>query len=319
MKTKLPHDQSSFFKSPKYWKAVHIFIQNELNNDGIDQTSGFFIPKKQTQKAYIIAKESGILSGKEELDFFLLTFFPKIKYKWNIEKTDNYYYLKKNQKIFFCSGNTREIMKFERVFLNILSRMSGIASHVKKISQNLKTPIATTRKTQWSFLDKKAVFEGGGLTHRIGLFDGIMLKENHLISIDYDFILHEDILNSFITRNIQFIEVEVETETEFKKIFKTFFPDFSEKSTKSSYSNKLLDIKKIIMFDNFSPKSIKKIIKTLPSLTERHSKNLFLEASGGISQANIEKYQDTGVDVISMGSITNNVTPIDFSLRLEQQ
>ncbi len=302
MKKTLPHDQSSFFSSPRYQKALEKFLEYELENDGEDLTSRVFL-KEEKGEVFVIAKENGVLAGKEELDFFLQRFFPEISYTWT-DKIQDGEKVEKNQKILTASGESYSLMKMERVFLNILSRMSGIATQTQKLSEISGIPIAATRKTQWSYFDKKAVYVGGGLTHRMGLFDAIMLKENHLFQMKNT----SEKIQKFLEKQNseifpQFLEIEIETPAEFQNIFSLFWNSNTE------------SFPKVIMLDNFSPAEISQTLAPLPEISERHQKNIFLEASGGISEHNIEGYTKTGVDVISMGSLTNSVVPLDFSMR----
>jgi len=313
----LPHNRSEFFGTEKYWNAVEKFFAYELENDGEDLSAEFFLEKGKTAQVYVIAKEEGIIAGKEELTFFLQKFFSensrRIKGNWLVNDQEK---VQKNQRIFEAEGDSKALMKFERVFLNVLSRMSGIATQTQKlvgITENSPIQIAATRKTQWSYLDKKAVHIGGGLTHRMGLFDAIMIKENHQIVGDYNLPI-SGYLDSLKNKKIShFLEIEVETPEEFSEIFDIFWNVTSEAGKK---------MPKVIMLDNFSPEKIRETLEKFPEKTDRkyrYEKNIFLEASGGISAETIEEYKNSGVDVVSMGSLTNFVKPIDFSMRVEKK
>lgn len=302
----LPHDRSEFFTTSRYWEAVENFLRFELENDGEDITSREFLKGKKG-KVYVINKtsSSSVLAGKEELEFFLAKFFPEISYKWG-ENIEEGIVLQKNQKIFWAEGDAYSLMKLERVFLNVLSRMSGIATQTSFIGNIIKDStieIAATRKTQWSYLDKKAVHIGGGLTHRMGLFDAMMIKENHQIIGDYDLNIEKFLKQQCKQGSPKFLEVEVETLEEFKNIFNLFWNAENTEFTK------------VIMLDNFSAEKIQETLKNYPSAKSRHEKNIFLEASGGINEENISSYKKSSVDVISIGGLTNNVSPIDFSMR----
>lgn len=306
----LPHDRSLFFETQEYKKSVFSFFEKELQNDGIDITAqfSFSLQKKldTISSAYVIAKEDGILAGKEEILSFFSRQYPKVQIQFLIDDGNSFTAL---EKIIIFSGNASDILKIERVILNTLSRMSGIATMTKNLQEKSETPLAATRKTQWSYLDKKAVFVAGGLTHRMGLFDAILIKENHRIINGYNSEIFSDenvktfLLQSEKEKHIAFIEVEVETEQEFEEIFKIF------------WKRKYLNISMVIMLDNFSSAEIKKIISSLPSLKERHFRKIFIEISGGITEKNLEIYSHLGADVISMGALTHSVIPIDFSLR----
>lgn len=298
----LPHDRSAFFTTEKYWNAVARFFVTELENDGSDITSSLTIGEHQLGSATIISKEEGMLAGQSEVDSFFSQHYPRIQFSFC--KQDGQY-LNSGDTLLEMRGNVRDILKAERVLLNTLSRMSGIATQTHAIQSELSTPIAATRKTQWSYLDKKAVFVGGGFTHRIGLFDAVLIKENHLIAMGNELlIMNPD------NKAVSFFEVETETKEEFFRIFNVFLKKGS-----------LQGIPKVIMLDNFIPESI---IDLLSDLEQRgwgrgfrHSKSIFLEASGGITTQNISDYDTSGVDVLSLGMLTNWVKPLDFSLRMK--
>jgi nicotinate-nucleotide pyrophosphorylase (carboxylating) len=295
----LPHDKSNFFKTKKYLDFINKYILNELSNDGKDITSLNVIKKNKVTNVKIISKERGILSGKFEIEYFLSHNYPNLNLKWFKNDRDSFI---KNDTILSISGSSYDLLKLERVILNILSRMSGITTFTKILQSKYKTPVSATRKTQAGYFDKKAVFVGGGLTHRIGLFDGLLIKENHIFIMGgIEKVL--DNIDNIKLENNNFIEIEVETKKEFLLVFKTFMLD------------KYKDIKKVIMLDNFLPSEIRDLLLNIDKKTSCHNNNLFLEVSGGINKNNIKDYDSLNIDVISMGSLTNSVSPIDFSMR----
>lgn len=301
----LPHDRSEFFSTEKYWHTVEQFFCFELENDGEDITAEFYVSENISAKAFVVTKSEGVLAGVDELTFFLQKFFPEISFSWKKSQGEG---IRRGEKIIEFSGNARKILKAERIFLNVLSRLSGIATQTKRniFLTGGTVHIAATRKTQWSYLDKKAVHVAGGLTHRIGLFDAILLKENHQIIEGY-----KTPNLSFFSQGIKFFEIEVETTEEFFKVFNEFLED-----------ENTVGLQKVIMLDNFMPEQIKLILDGLEKEGKgkkfRHENNIFLEASGGITEVNIAQYSNVGVDVLSMGSLTHSVLPIDFSLRIEK-
>lgn len=308
MNISLPHDRKKFFQTSHYWEAVKFFFHTELKNDGEDITAQFCVEAEKECVASIIAKSEGVLAGQEELNFFLQNFFPTLQTTWERGESEKIF---PEQKIITFTGNARKILQLERIFLNTLSRMSGIATMTHKISQ-LASPIqiAATRKTQWSYLDKKSVSIGGGLTHRMGLFDSVLVKENHQIIANYNENFFSQKQYEIVQRYAdekKFFEVEVETPEEFHKIFtkfcdEKFFPQ---------------QLQKVIMLDNFTPEKIFYLLQNFPKREYRHAKNIFLEASGGITEKNISQYSKSGVDVISLGALTHSVLPLDFSLRVQ--
>ncbi len=316
----LPHDRSDFFETEQYKIAVIDFFLGELQRDGQDVTSLLFVDSAVDGSAKIMAKQNGVLAGQSDIDFFIKTKenFLDIKINWKKKDGES---VETGDIICEFFGNSIDILNFERVSLNVLSRLSGIATATKNILEKSNTPIASTRKTQWSYLDKKAVFVGGGNTHRIGLFDAVLIKENHLISgkkIDVlQKLLHiQSYAPSEVLKNIKFIEVEVENIEEFYEVFEVFIQCSEKYKTSLKY-------KYVIMLDNFSPEQIDYLLSDLKNKNlnkkERNLKNIFIEISGGITSENIKNYSDLGADIISLGSLTHSVMPIDFSLRFSHR
>ena len=204
--------------------------------------------------------------------------------------------LKANQTILQVLGSAKSILSCERTVLNLVSRMSGIAtqtnylvSQIKKYSK--KTNLYSTRKTApgLRYFDKEAVIIGGGHKHRMALDDMIMIKDNHLLLCNS----MEDIIKKARKKHKR---VEVEVENQMDAIL----------AAKHGAT--------IVMLDNFSPVQIKKTIIALQKKKLRDK--IKLEASGGINSKNIGAYAKTGVDIISVGSVTNSVTGLDLSLEV---
>jgi len=268
-------------------KELLRFISEDIQ--GGDITS-VLLPKKKI-KAKIISRQEGVLAGvKFAGDIFRLK-----GCNVKIIKKDGAK-LKSNQTILQISGNAGTVLSCERTALNLLSRMSGIATQtnflVSKIRKiNRKTKLYSTRKTApgLRFFDKEAIMIGGGHKHRMSLNDMVMIKDNHLL-----------VTNSMegIIKNArkQHKHVEVEVENQRDAILAA-----SSGAT-------------IVMLDNFSPIQIKKTITVLQKKKLRNK--VKLEASGGINSKNISAYAKTGVDIISVGSITNSVKGLDLSLEV---
>ena len=259
------------------------------DNSHRDITSQILSNKKIT--ATIVSRQDGIVAGaKHARDIFALK-----KCSVQILRKDGQA-IRAGQSVLKISGSARSILSCERTALNLLSRMSGIATatnvlvrQVKRVSK--KTDLYSTRKTApgLRFFDKEAVEIGGGRKHRITLSDMIMIKDNHIAS--------EGSIIELIKRakkKAKTFEVEVDT--------------FSDAILAASLGVP------IIMLDNFSPQMIKKTISHLGKMNLR--RNIRLEASGGINAQNIKEFAKTGVDMISVGSITNSAKAIDFSLEI---
>lgn len=265
-------------------KELARFLAEDLGKGDI---SSSLLPRKKI-KARIISRQNAIVAGVK----FAKQIFELKGCKVRILKKDGNK-IKRNQAILEVSGMPQGILSAERTALNLLSRMSGIATQtnelVKKIP-SLKTKLYATRKTApgLRFFDKEAVMIGGGEKHRMSLDEMVMLKDNHL-SVEP----LERLIKKAKSKHKK-IEVEVET-----------------------LKDAIIAAKagaNIIMLDNFSPKNISKTISALKKLGLR--KKVKLEASGGINVSNISRYAKTGVDMISVGSITNSVSGIDLSLEV---
>ena len=268
-------------------KELLRFISEDIQ--GGDITS-VLLPKKKI-KAKIISRQEGVLAGvKFAGDIFRLK-----GCNVKIIKKDGAK-LKSNQIILQISGNAGTVLSCERTALNLLSRMSGISTQtnflVSKIRKiNRKTKLYSTRKTApgLRFFDKEAIMIGGGHKHRMSLNDMVMIKDNHLLVTNS----MEGIIKSARKRH-KHVEVEVENQRD---------------AILAASSGAT-----IVMLDNFSPVQIKKTIAALQKKKLRNK--VKLEASGGINSKNISAYTKTGVDMISVGSITNSVSGLDLSLKV---
>jgi nicotinate-nucleotide pyrophosphorylase (carboxylating) len=261
------------------------------------------LAKNEVGIAVLIAEESGVIGGIEEVSWFLQ------KHHLNVKAcVEDGQRILKGETILEVRGGQKDVLTKERICLNVLQRMSGIATETKHMTDLLNeydTRVAATRKTLLRYLDKKAVFLGGGLTHRFGLWDSILIKDNHLEVLKHEGI--RDYIETAIAKasafadKVRFIEIETAS---------------CEGAIRAARKFKQLKIKKpcIVMLDNLRPIEIEEIIETL------HEDNLYnhviLEASGAIIPKNIRKYAQTGIDVVSLGHLTHSVTILDMSLEM---
>ena len=218
---------------------------------------------------------------------------PKIKFMPLVSDGKSF---KTNAVIARVEGNVQSILSAERAALNFLSRLSGIATLTSKFVNKIKpykVKIMDTRKTTpgLRLLEKYAVAAGGGCNHRLGLHDQILIKDNHLKAIDYDWAALCHTIRKYKKRRVN-TEIEVSDLKELNEALK-LTPD-------------------IIMLDNMGIKEMKAAVKSLRSLRS----NIKLEASGGVSLKNVRKIAATGVDMISVGGLTHSSNPIDFSLEI---
>ena len=265
-------------------KQLSQFLAEDIGKGDI--TSALLSKKRISVK--IISREKAILAGsKYAKEIF------KLKGCESKIITKDGSRIKPNQTIMKITGDANKILTCERTALNIITRMSGIATQTNELVKKIpnKTKIYATRKTApgLRYFDKEAVEIGGGKKHRLRLDEMVMIKDNHIAV--------ENSISSLIKKT--------------KKKYKKF--EVEVENTEDA----ILAAKEgatIIMLDNFSPTQIIKTIAVLKNKKLR--KKVLLEASGGINSKNISKYGKTGVDIISIGSITNSVKGIDVSLEI---
>jgi nicotinate-nucleotide pyrophosphorylase (carboxylating) len=259
-----------------------------------DITTALTVPARTIAEAEIIAKDSGVIAGIEETR----TLLESLGLKAEALVADGEK-IRAKQTLIRVSGDARTILSTERTLLNILSRMSGIATATRKLTEKLqkaklKTRIASTRKTAPGLLyfDKKAVFIGGGDTHRLHLDDMILIKDNHIaVAGSVEKALRKARENASFSKKI---EVEVTREEDVLTALKAGAD--------------------AIMLDNFSTKQIEEACALLKKAKLRGK--ILLEASGGITAENILEYASSGVDIVSLSEITNGMKALDISLEI---
>jgi nicotinate-nucleotide pyrophosphorylase (carboxylating) len=269
-------------------KELARFLAEDIGRG--DVTSNILSNKKISAK--VISRQAGIVAGAA----YTKEIFAMKGCRVAVLKKDGSK-IKPNQTVLQISGPARSVLGCERTALNLLSRMSGIATLTSELvlkikSANKNADLYSTRKTApgLRFFDKEAVRIGGGKKHRMTLADMIMIKDNHIAS--------EGSLLRLIHRakkHSSSFEVEVENQ------------DDAMLAAKMGAT--------IIMLDNFTPNQIRKTISSLKKLGLRNK--VRLEASGGIDAKNIRQFAKTGVDMISVGKITNSAPAIDFSLEVD--
>lgn len=270
------------------------FIKKSLEEDvkDGDHSSLASIPKGTQGKAKLLFKEDGIVAGLELAHNILHFVDPTLKVDMKMADGDT---VKYGDIGFYVEGNVHSILVSERLLLNCMQRLSGVATTTKKIVDMIShtnTTILDTRKTTpgLRFLEKWAVTVGGGANHRIGLYDMIMLKDNH---IDYAGGITKAVkdTHAYLKANNLDLKIEVETRNlyEVKETLKVGGVDR-------------------IMLDNFSPAQIVEALAVIDGQCET-------EASGGITVVNVVEYAETGVDFISIGALTHSVKSLDISLK----
>ena len=269
-------------------------IDNALREDigDGDHSSLSCVPFDAIGNAKLIIKDNGIIAGVELAERIFHRFDPKLEVTILIKDGS---IVKVGDIALEVKGSSRSILATERLVLNFMQRMSGIATQTNKIVKLLEgcsTKLLDTRKTTPGirFMEKWAVRIGGGHNHRFALYDMIMLKDNH---IDYAGGIPQAIqrTNEYLksTGKKLKIEVEVRDEDELKQVL-----EFGNVDR--------------IMLDNFTPERIKAVLPTIPSIYET-------EASGGITIDTIREFAETGVDFISVGALTHSFNSLDMSLK----
>jgi nicotinate-nucleotide pyrophosphorylase (carboxylating) len=259
-----------------------------------DVTTAAVVPAGLTVEAAVVAKEAGIAAGIEETVVLAESLGLSVKAEVADEAE-----LAKGQVVLKISGDAQTILSAERTMLNLLSRMSGIATATRRLAEKLRkanatAKIAATRKTApgLGYFDKKAVLIGGGDPHRLRLDDMILVKDNHIaIAGSVESAVKRAKQNCSFSKKI---EVEVTSVTA------------ALKAAEAGAD--------IVMFDNFSPKQIREAVEALKKAG--CFGKVLLEVSGGITEQNLLEYASTQVNIISMGALTHSVQALDVSLEI---
>lgn len=265
-------------------KMIESFLVEDIGSG--DLSSELVFGTERLGTGIFLAKSDGIISGVELIALVYDAYGADVSVK--IFKNDGEE-VKKGEFIAEVEGSVSALLSCERVILNLMQRMSGIATATNKAVKLLDDSsirICDTRKTipGIRMFEKYAVRCGGGFNHRIGLYDGVMLKDNH-IAFAGSITKAVEIVRNQIGHMVK-IEVETESTEEVREAVEAGAD--------------------IIMFDNRTPEEIKELVNIVP-------KNIITEASGGINLKNIADFKGCGVDYISLGSITHSAMPLDIS------
>jgi nicotinate-nucleotide pyrophosphorylase (carboxylating) len=275
---------------------IYEIIDNALREDigDGDHSSLACVPENAMGKATLFVKDDGILAGVELAEMIFKRYDSTLKMEILIQDGT---VVKKGDIAFHVSGSSRSILATERLVLNFMQRMSGIATQtfqIVSLLEGLDTQLLDTRKTTPGirYMEKWAVRIGGGKNHRFALYDMIMLKDNH---IDYAGGITQAIesTNAYLQKTGKSLKIEVEVRNE-------------------QELDEVLAFGKIdrIMLDNFTPKQISAVLPKIPAKYE-------IEASGGITLDTIRKYAETGVHFISVGALTHSFKSLDLSLKAD--
>ena len=257
-----------------------------------DHTTLSTIPADAMGRQKLLIKEKGVVSGIEIAEKVLHKLDPSIKIDVKIPDGTE---VNPGDIVFTAEGPVRSLLMAERTLLNIMQRMSGVATMTKRYQdklEGLKTKVLDTRKTTpgMRILEKEAVKTGGGENHRMGLYDMILIKDNH---IDFAGGIDKAVKRAkeYCEKNNKDLKIEVEARNLDEVRLLTSMPDVDR-----------------IMFDNFTPALTREAVKIVDGKKET-------ESSGGITIENLRDYGETGVDYISVGALTHSVKGLDMSFK----
>ena len=269
---------------------IELCIREDIG-DG-DHTSLACIPADEHGRMRLLCKQEGVIAGIEIAQIVLRRLDPEMHFEQILRDGDR---VRLGDVAFYVSGRLRSLLQAERILLNIMQRMSGVATqtavYVKRL-EGLHTRVLDTRKTTpgMRVLDKMAVKIGGGENHRMGLFDMILLKDNH---IDFAGGIEKAIrrVRDYLTERGRQLPIECEVRT-LEDIDKVFAAGGVDR----------------IMFDNFTPEMTRRAVEKVAGRCET-------ESSGGITLDTIREYAECGVDFISVGALTHQIRSLDMSLK----
>ena len=257
-----------------------------------DHTTLCCIPATEMGKSQLIIKEDGVLAGVEMARRVFKAFDPELKMTVFIEDGAE---VKKGDIAFVVEGKVQSLLQTERLMLNIMQRMSGIATTTRKYVKQLegtKTHVLDTRKTTpgMRMIEKEAVRIGGGMNHRIDLFDMILLKDNH---VDFAGGISKAInrAHEYLKEKGKNLKIEIEVRN---------FDELEEALQTGGVDR--------IMLDNFTPENTREAVRRVAGRVE-------LESSGGITFDTLRDYAECGVDYISVGALTHSVKSLDMSFK----
>ena len=270
------------------------FVKTALREDvgDGDHSALATIDASQNGKCRLIVKENGIIAGVEAAKQIFRLIDSKFKFTQLISDGTS---VKVGDIVFLIEGNTQKLLTAERLVLNVMQRMSAIAtktSYLQSLCKGTKAKVIDTRKTtpNFRFFEKWAVVIGGGSNHRFGLYDMIMIKDNH-IDFAGGIIKAIDATQAYLKKNKKKLPIEVETRT---------LDDIKLIINKGGFQR--------IMLDNYTIANTKKAVALISNAYE-------VESSGGITEKTIASYAKCGVDFISVGALTHHVKSLDLSLK----
>ncbi|MEQ9453013.1 MAG: carboxylating nicotinate-nucleotide diphosphorylase [Phycisphaeraceae bacterium] len=275
---------------------LQLALAEDLGPARRDVTSELVVDADERAAVRVVAREAGVISGLSAVSALLNVFDLDVRV---VSGAEDGAVIAAGQSVLSLSGNLRALLAVERTLLNLLSRMSGIATETSRLTrliQGTQAVLCDTRKTLpgWRGLDKYAVACGGGVSHRMGLYDAVLVKDNHLASIPDDEL--ESRLKSWITfakdgsSKLEFFEVEIDRLEQLSAMLAAGVD--------------------IVLLDNMPHEVMRQAVAE----RDRLAPGVLLEASGGITEKTLRAVAETGVDRISMGALTHSVRGLDLGL-----
>lgn len=281
-------------------KLLKNFLQEDLGAAG-DVTSNAMISARSQATAYVVARTAGVLSGVRLVELLASMVRPTLTVRGMVRDGER---VCEGQKVFCISGSLRGILLLERTMLNLLGRLSGVATFTNTFATQVKgtkARIRDTRKTTPGLrvLEKYAVVCGGGVSHRAGLFDAFLAKDNHVAGLTpqrmaHD--IHQAIIAAYRHNTLKFAMVEVDTLDQLDALLRL--------------PNGVIDA---ILLDNMSLVTLRKAV----ALRDRLAPGVQLEASGGVTLKTVAAIAQCGVDFVSVGAITHSAPQIDFAMDIQ--
>lgn len=239
-------------------------------------------------RASAVAREAGVISGVDEAEVVFEEAEPSPEFTAHVEEGDE---VSAGDTLFVVEGDAASVLRGERLALNVVGRMSGVATATREaVDRAGDVTVAATRKTTpgFRFFEKKAVEAGGGDPHRYDLADSVMLKENHLAALGLEEAVRRARAMASFTSKIEVEAEDVDTAVEAAE----------------------MDVD-VVLLDNMAPAELEDAVEAV------YDFDVVVEASGGITVANVAEYAATGVDVVSMGSLVHSSSWLDVSMNVE--
>ncbi|HJM13553.1 MAG TPA: hypothetical protein QF641_03580 [Candidatus Thalassarchaeaceae archaeon] len=309
---RLPHDRSHLLcEGEGFGNPTKLLLESidrwagamVEDDSAVDDATGDYF------EGTAVAKQNGIIAGRIAVDQMIHTYFPSISLTWLVDEGK---YVSGGEVVLSMGGPSESVLKCERVLLNIIGRMSGIATETSEwIRSSSGFPVACTRKTQWGLLDKWAVHVGGGLTHRLSRKDALMIKENDLVvfgagSSDENSVISSVVSQIDLSRHASFTVIEVCDASQALE---------AASSWVNCQKRRGGDEKVVLLLDNMGPSVCKEVSSLL--IREGLREWCVLEGSGGISKDDLDVWvSQSGVDVVSTSAVNMGVVPLDISFTI---